>query len=248
MIDDLKQLGLTEYEAKAYVALLQFGELDGKEAAKRGLVPYSAVHFVLQSLVQKNFAVLVSKKPMRFKAIQPEQAIDALIKEKTSGLLELKKKSVSELSSLKKKQLLEEPEKLDISVGEGQRFAHSTELSKETLKEKLGLTELDTMPIEVLKENLALAKRGVKCRFIATHHGEDNKKLIEKLKAAGFRIKSYPALHGFSFIIFDRKTLLLVITDPKNRNAGYSLKLNSAELSEALADYFEFVWQKAKQV
>jgi len=247
MIDSLKALGLTEYESKAYIALLSHGELEGKQASHYSSVPYSAIHFVLQQLVQKNFAVMVAKRPMRFKAIRPKYAVDSLVKEKSLEFEELKGKAISELNRLERSPLDEE-ERVEISSGIGQRFAHSVQWTKLVKKEKLALTALDVMPVEVLKTNIAAAKRGVKCKFIATQLDESNKPLIARLKKGGFEIRLYTALKGFTFVVFDSEMVLLVLTDPKNREAGYSLKINSRGLAKALAQYFEFIWKKAKPI
>lgn len=248
MNGSLRRLGLTEYESKAYCALLKFGTLDGKQASQRSLVPYSTIHFVLQQLVHKNFAVMVSKKPMLFKAIKPQIAIASLIKEKASELSELKEDAIKELSELKKQPLEEEEERVEISAGRQQRFANAAELTQEVKKEKLLITSADTMPVDLLKANTALARRGANCRVIATQLNEQNKQLLGQLRKSGWKIRHYAPLSGFSLVVFDRKISLLIVMDPKNNEAVYNLKLNSKELAKAHAEYFDYIWKKAKQI
>jgi len=246
MTEKLRKLGLTEYESKAYLALLKYGTLDGKEASRRSLVPYSAIHFVLQQLAQKNFAVLVSKKPMRFKALKPEIAIAGIVKEKTAELAGLKEETVNELNKLEKLPLGEEEEKVEISAGREQRFANAVQLTNGVKKEKLIISMADVMPIELQKATAAIVKRGGKVKVIATMSNEENKGLLEKFKKMGFKVKYCPPLYGFSIIVYDRKVSLLVVMDPKTRETAYNLKLNSKELAEAFAEYFDYVWKKAK--
>jgi len=248
MIDQLRQLGLTEYESKAYLTLLKYGSLDGKTASRHSLVPYSAVHFVLQQLVQKKFAVLVSKKPMRFKAIKPRNALNGWVKEKASELADLKEKTLGELSRLERQPLEEAPEKVEISAGKEQRFANAVELTNSVKKEKLIVSISDVVPVELMKANRAATKRGAKGRLITTIFNESNRKLLEQYKKAGFKVRYYPPLRGFSLLVYDRRVSLLVVMGPKKRETTYNLKLNSVELAEAFAEYFDFVWKKAKPI
>ncbi len=248
MIDLLRQLSLTEYESKAYLALLRYGTLDGKQASKHSLVPYSAVHFVLQQLVQKNFAVIVSRKPMRFKAIKPETSLNALVKEKNAELAKLKESTLSELGKLKHLPSETEEERVDISAGKQQRFAHAVQLTSQIKKEKLIISMVDVHPLEIFKEEKALIKRGAKGKLIATIADEKNMPILQKFKNIGFKVRHYAPLYGFSLIVYDRKVSTIVVMDPKKREAVYNLKLNSKALAEAFAEYFDFVWKKAKPV
>ncbi len=51
MLDILKNLNFTEYESKAYLALLQESPLTGYAVAKKSGVPRSKIYEVLESLV-----------------------------------------------------------------------------------------------------------------------------------------------------------------------------------------------------
>lgn len=246
MIEFLRQLGLTEYESKAYVALLKYGAMDGKEASRHCLVPYSAIHFVLQQLALKNFAVIVSRKPMKFRAIKPEIALNAWIKEKNSEFAELKESALAEFAKLEKLPLNEEEEKVEISAGKEQRFANAAELTNSIRKEKLIISIADVQPVELMKANAAAVKRGAKGKLIATVADEKNKDLLLQFKKIGFEVRYYPPLYGFSLIVYDRTVSLIIIIDKKTKKSLYNLKLDSKELAEAFAEYFDYVWKKAK--
>jgi sugar-specific transcriptional regulator TrmB len=248
MIEELRKLGLTEYESKAYCALLRCGVLDGKEASRHSLVPYSAMHFVLQQLVHKKFALMISKKPMRFKAIRPETALGGLVKEKAAELSELKDEAVESLSKLESVPLHGEEEKVEISAGKEQRFANAVQLTNDVKKEKLIISMADVMPIALQKATAGIVKRGGKVKMIATMANEENKGLLEKFKRLGFGVRHYAPLYGFSIVVYDRKVSLIVVMDPKTRETAYNIVLNSRELSEAFAEYFDFIWKKAKPV
>ena len=248
MIEQLRSLGLTEYESRAYIALLKYGVLGGKEASRHSLVPYSAVHFVLQQLAQKNFAVVVSRKPMRFRAIKPEIALNAWIKEKNSELVELKESAISEFAKLERSSIDEEEEKVEISAGKEQRFANAVELTNSAKKEKLIISMTDVQPVELLKADAAAIRRGAKGRLITTVADENNEDLLRQFRKIGFKVRYYAPLFGFSLVVYDRKVSLIIIIDKKTKKSLYNLKLDSKELAEAFAEYFDYVWNKAKPV
>ncbi|EPZ54575.1 sugar-specific transcriptional regulator TrmB family protein [[Clostridium] sordellii ATCC 9714] len=56
-INLLNKIGLTDSEAKVYLALVQNGSLSGYEASKMSLVPRSKIYNVLESLVSKGFII-----------------------------------------------------------------------------------------------------------------------------------------------------------------------------------------------
>lgn len=61
MVDDaatlLQQLGFGDYEARAYVALLQRSPLNGYELAKSSGIPRANIYAVLQKLEERNAVV-----------------------------------------------------------------------------------------------------------------------------------------------------------------------------------------------
>ena len=56
IIDEMKRLGLTEYEAKAYLSLLENNPLNGYALSKNSGIPRSRIYEVLDGLVKKQLA------------------------------------------------------------------------------------------------------------------------------------------------------------------------------------------------
>ena len=71
----LQEMGLSEYEAATYVALLQGGTSTAKEAASRADVPQSRVYDVLDTLNDKGFVVVQEGRPKKFGPVEPNQAV-----------------------------------------------------------------------------------------------------------------------------------------------------------------------------
>src|SRR2546423_13803109 len=70
----LQKLGFTEYEARAYVALLQRSPLNGYELAKASGIPRPNIYAVLQKLEERTAAVrLESAAGTRYIPVAPEK-------------------------------------------------------------------------------------------------------------------------------------------------------------------------------
>lgn len=70
VVDMLGDLGLSQYEARMYFALLTLGEAKVTTLSKRAYVPQSKAYGVLESLIEKGFAEMNrSERPKTFRAL-----------------------------------------------------------------------------------------------------------------------------------------------------------------------------------
>lgn len=82
----LQQIGLSKYEAEAYIALARFGALTGYELGKRSEVPLSRSYEVLNRLADKGFVLVQPGEPPRYAALPPEQVVERLRVEQAARL------------------------------------------------------------------------------------------------------------------------------------------------------------------
>jgi HTH-type transcriptional regulator, sugar sensing transcriptional regulator len=82
----LESVGLSAYEARAYLALLTTATATGYELAKGSGIPSSKIYETLQRLVAKGAALVSSSKPPMYRAIPPEEWL-ARIREQTEASL-----------------------------------------------------------------------------------------------------------------------------------------------------------------
>lgn len=99
MIDaqSLIPLGLTAYEAAAYLALLSRGSQTPPEIATRAKLPRQRVYDVLDSLAAKGLCVEYGANPKCFSAVDPKVAFELLAVE-TAERLERQKRESADLA------------------------------------------------------------------------------------------------------------------------------------------------------
>lgn len=96
VVGGLRKLGLTEYEAKSYAALVGLGEATAREVHEASGVPRTRIYDILKDLTEKGFAEFVQGSPTYYRAIEPERVIERLKEE----LLEAANRSADELKNL----------------------------------------------------------------------------------------------------------------------------------------------------
>jgi sugar-specific transcriptional regulator TrmB len=75
----LIELGLTSYEAKAYLALVRRDSSGAADVARLAKVPRQRIYDVLATLVQKGLAVQRPGPPTKYSAVAPEFAMERLV-------------------------------------------------------------------------------------------------------------------------------------------------------------------------
>src|SRR5262252_3865025 len=82
----LQQLGLNAYEARTYLVLLGHSRFKALELAPRSHVPRQKIYEVLDSLVEKGFALVVQEKTKLFSAVEPTLAIPSYLSRRAQNL------------------------------------------------------------------------------------------------------------------------------------------------------------------
>jgi sugar-specific transcriptional regulator TrmB len=85
----LRDLGLSEYEARAYRALLKTGPTTAKELSRVSDVPMGRIYDVLNSIETYNLVRSQSaSRPKKYVAVEPQTALDRLLEDKKRELEE----------------------------------------------------------------------------------------------------------------------------------------------------------------
>ena len=249
VIDDLREAGLTEYEAKAYSALVEYGEQTGRQISELSKVPPTRVFDALRSLREKGLVELIQQKPMTWLAVKPEAGIGTLLERKSAAYLELNKRLVAEL-----KRVRQEPERKmfdRVSVRNGlEKTIEEVVVGqiKNAAKEVCSYSRGDVFSPHSEIENSRAIKRGVLIRQIGRLYNEENRLSVEKRIKDGLKFRYLPGSDDYSFFIFDGQRCVLVVKDSKNEKDKVVITFENAGLANALYDYFDSLWSKAKSI
>jgi len=103
VVEKLRQVGLTEYEAKAYTALLNTHLSTATKISEKSGVPRTRIYQVLEQLQQKGWIHIISGVPLLFKPVQPAKVFEK-VKEDYAELLESAKTTLTkEVNNVKEK-------------------------------------------------------------------------------------------------------------------------------------------------
>jgi sugar-specific transcriptional regulator TrmB len=76
VVEKLQRIGLTEYEAKAYLALLNTHLSTATKVSEKSGVPRTKIYTVLEALKQKGWVRVYSGVPLLFKAVEPMRVFE----------------------------------------------------------------------------------------------------------------------------------------------------------------------------
>ena len=113
----LKRVGLTDYEADAYLLLMEKGALTAKQISYGAQIPYSKVYQVLNSLEKKGWIEATRKRPSRYFPKSPETALKTAKAAFESEWLQIEKTITDELLPIYEK--LKTREKYDVWIPRG---------------------------------------------------------------------------------------------------------------------------------
>jgi sugar-specific transcriptional regulator TrmB len=90
ILEALKNLGLNEYEARAYSTLALLGPCKAGDVSKNANIPQSKIYDTLEELMRKQLVEVFEGRPKEFKAISPEVALRNLVEERERELESIK--------------------------------------------------------------------------------------------------------------------------------------------------------------
>ncbi|HNX16742.1 MAG TPA: TrmB family transcriptional regulator [Methanoregula sp.] len=82
-INHLKKIGLNEYEARAYIALVGLREATAREILEAGGIPQGRIYDVLKDLSRKGYVEIQEGSPAYYRAVDPSNVIQCLGREYT---------------------------------------------------------------------------------------------------------------------------------------------------------------------
>lgn len=237
----MRKLGLTDYEIKAYLALLMYGPFTAKELSIRANLPYSRIYNVLNQLNMKGWTNKNEERPKKFIAKPPDEAVQTSRLRQENSLKNATLAVVQELKPLFKESSIQE--RPNIWILRGRENIQSQ--MKETLyqTEEEAMIALPEVSYALIMKTLnRIRKKGVEIKIITVD--TTSQSIITKLFSVGsVRIKEKMFGGG---IISDRQRVILLLGSYKNSEelAIWSDHLGVIDLAR---EYFNFLWKEAKK-
>ncbi|HEX2193927.1 MAG TPA: helix-turn-helix domain-containing protein [Candidatus Limnocylindria bacterium] len=253
LIQDLSNLGLTTYEAKAYVALLGRGSFTAAQVARQGELPRQRIYDVLSSLVEKGLASAKPGSVVKYSATAPDLGIQRLVAAHRRTLEELEMSAaglVAELapayeSGRSNTDPLEYIEVLRDAGAISERFA---ELQAGVKEEILVFTKppYATLPqenVEGLQVALTHRARGV---YEMSVFDEDPQVIaaIKRFVEAGEEARFVEHL-PLKLVIIDETIVMFGMQDPVGSGSDLTIMVvEHPSLAIVLKTAFEAIWDQ----
>lgn len=246
IIANLREFGLSDYEAKAFLALTMHGPMTASGVTEKSSIPQSKVYGILKSLSEKFLAETWNGKPLKFKASEPSIALKKILERKKMTIENLREKSEKLAEQLKPLKGFE-TENFGLWTSSGklacmEKAAEMVSRAKEsgcaTTSRFSRYPPLDNVYVNALK-------KGVKIKILGTSE-------LDEAKRA--RAMWY-AMHGAEIRILPMKVNPIIgIVD--GREASFRLDnsespdmiwSNNPSLVSVFKSYFDDMWNKAKK-
>lgn len=241
----LKELGLTKYETKSYLALLQLERsITAYKLSKFCGVPFGRVYDVMENLVSKGIVALEPGKPKRFRAIEPKVAISALLTKKELEWQKTKIEIKEIINKLQKKSVSEEP--LNVIKGKETLLWELLDAYDKAKKEVLIIAgELSAKRKGIDLESITKEKitKGVRFKIIVPSFNKA-KDPVKRLRKMGAQIREHP-LKGIRLNLIDEKLCFLSIEDKNLPFKSVTIIMNSLVFGKTMKKFFDCLWDKS---
>ena len=234
----LREIGLTSYETRAYLALLEKGVMTASKVSGQGGVPYSKIYETLNSLVKKGWVRAEGGRPRRYYPKSPSEALEAARLRLEDMVGEWKHAVVNELQPLYRRRELREKPDIWILRGEFSILAKLREMLEETKKELMvaapffakGFMDVGVPLLSRLYDS------GVNVQVMVTKDwGAEKLAGVEKVRVRD-------SMFGGGVIADGREVLLFLGED----EATLVIWSNHMGLVKFARDYFQYLWETAR--
>ncbi|RAW44786.1 TrmB family transcriptional regulator [Halorubrum sp. 48-1-W] len=260
----LRDLGLSEYEARAYRALLRTGPTTAKDLSRASEVPMGRIYDVLNSLENHDLVrSQAASRPKKYVGVEPDTALDRLLEEKRRELdarADQYASVVEELSS--------ELDATDPVDGEFWTAAVGAEDATDLLLERIAAAErrmvvvagapatgfdLGTVGDRVTAELEAALDRGVEVRVLLSPETVDalprsvgRRYTAELADNDGFSVRTAPGVDG-TFNVFDGIEVCIEVPHPLSGEEPFAMiDIKDAEFAASVSEEFEPRWTAAE--
>jgi len=231
---NLRQLGLSEYEEKAYRALVELGKSSASKIARQGEISYGKIYEVLNSLEAKGLIKIIPEETKKFVASDPKSLMK-LIDKKEKDLLELKK----DIKNLKQSYEVHKEEIVQVVKGK-KNFYKLAKASPPAKKFSYSIKYTGEYHPDFVKGVKAHKRKGVDSKTLMRNSEETKKNIKKWLKVTPHirKIENKGVAIGI-----DESGVLIVLL-----NNNMSLLIKDKAFGEMMGVLFRNTYKNAEKV
>ena len=246
LITGLREFGLSDYEAKAYLALTLHGPLTASGVTEKSSIPQSKVYGILKSLSEKFLAETWNGKPLKFKAAEPSIALKKILERRKMNIENLREKSEKLAVQLKPLTGFEtESFGLWASSGKAACMEKAAEMISGAKKFGFSTTSRFSRYPPLDSAFLNALKKGVKIKMLGTSSlDEANKARATWYASHGAEVRILPMNVNPIIGMVDGKEASFRVDNSESPDMIWS---DNPALVNVFITYFEDLWSKAKK-
>jgi sugar-specific transcriptional regulator TrmB len=250
LVGQLTRLGLTSYEAKAYLSLIKRDSYTAAQVARQAALPRQRIYDVLGTLVQKGLAVARPGNVVKYAATPPEVAINLLIQSHRQQLTEMEQGARSMVETLQPSfeagQAHTDPlEYIEVLRDRGAINERFAELQSSVKREILVFTKppyatppqenVEGLAVTLTHEARSIYEFGV---FDDPAVSEGVRRFLE----AGEEMRFVPEL-PLKLVIIDETIVMFGMADPVAGSADLTIVVvEHSSLARVLKTAFDAIW------
>ena len=232
LINSLKVFNLTDYEAKAYIALASLGTASVTEVSQICDVPRSNLYSVLEGLNEKGFVDVQKGRPVLFKAVSPEDALEDAERQLSEQTKRARESVVKKLKDFKGKETNIVPALIWGIKGYSNVMAKIQEIIRKSRSEvMINVPDVSIFDDKIYAELQKARERGVKVRMAVEKKGD-----IEKFRIICI-VRVREKIHGTDIMIDDKEVLVA----PSFPIAA--AWIDNPEMAVHVKDFLNLVWK-----
>lgn len=246
----LHEIGLSEYESRAYLGVLQSGTTTAKEISEAADIPQSRVYDVLESLESKGFVTVQPGRPKKFGPIEPELAITQYVQYKRSNLeaeIERSRNIGDEFLDALDGQQFQYRQNDEIDVfwsykGKNYILKQFGQYCQSATDEIRMITKGDSLGRVVCKHKEVLRdryKHGVDIRIIVPKDGVGD--VVLDAADDWATVQNGNAIEGRIYLFDSQRVLVTWLSDQEDRFVAMATQ--SSQLQSTFGQLFELAWQ-----
>lgn len=237
----LRELGLTDYETRAYLALIERGVLTASQVSENAGVPYSKIYETLTSLERKGWIETERGRPGRYYPKAPSEALTTAKLQLEEKLRTWEKTISGELQPFYERREIHEKPDIWILRGEFSTLAKLREVLGKAKTELMVAAPALPKPLSDLFLPLLnqLQSNSVRVFFMVSKQNA-GWNLKELKRIAQVRVRDQMFGGG---VIVDGKEAILFLGEEKPTLVIWS---NHVGLVQFAKDYFQHLWDSSE--